>query len=232
MVTAAGASAAGLLHFNGEVRFGDLLTAASILVAALTLYISFWQARLQQRRDLADAIRTAAADALAKLDRYARIPEVLTESAQDLAVEVSRMIVGSSAIGDVEKARDHAWSELSKDWQAVRAAQRAEGVELAHVRLLGSRPDAYHGVAESIRELDRRAFECFEELQKSVQDKTLGYSGKGRSAHTAQVGDALRACLEEYGDAITRNSESALASVRVRLRMVIGGTDREVVNRG
>jgi hypothetical protein len=51
---------AASLHFNGTVKFGDLLTSASVLVAAVTVFVSLRNARLQRRRDLADEVRTAA----------------------------------------------------------------------------------------------------------------------------------------------------------------------------
>src|SRR5215472_3358588 len=137
-MTTASQSGAGLLHFNGEVNFGDLLTSASVLLAAITLSWSFWQARRQERRALADAIRTAAADALAKIDRYARWPLALTEKSQVLAVEVSQKVAASGAQDDIKRARDDLWEGLSKNWQEIRAAQRDESIELVHVRLLGS----------------------------------------------------------------------------------------------
>jgi hypothetical protein len=219
-------------YFNGEVTFGDVLTSTSVLVAALTLYFSFWQDRIQRRRDVADAIRTAAADALAKLERYARLPESIADKAQTLAVETSQMLAKPPASNDVESARDYLWAGLSKNWQEVRAAQREENIELAHVKLFGRRPDAYHGIAETISQLDEVAFKRFDSLLNMSQEAVSFYVGKDRAHyHSAELGNELREFLMIYVEAIQKDSRIVLEPVRRRLLAVIGGTDKQVMDR-
>jgi hypothetical protein len=119
----------------------------------LTLYPSFWPDRVQRRRDVADAFRTAAADALAKLDRYARLPKAVAESTQTLAVETSQKLAQPPAPNDVADARDCLWAGLTKDWRDARAAQRAEGIELAQVT-------SHAGKIARIINLPRWAMNC------------------------------------------------------------------------
>ena len=232
MMTLVSGRAAASLNFNGEVTFGDLLTSASVLVAALTLYFSFWQDRIQRRRDVADAIRTAAADALAKLERYARLPESVADSAQTLAVETSQMLAKLPTSNDVESARDYLWAGLSKNWQEARAAQRAEDIELAHVKLFGRRPDAYRGIAETISRLDELALKRFDALLKVSQEAVSLYAGEDRVHYqSAELGNELREFLMMYVEAIQKDSRVVLDPVRGRLQAVIGGTDKQVMNR-
>jgi hypothetical protein len=230
---------AASLHFNGAVKFGELLTSASVLVAAGTLYVSLRNARLQRRRDLADAVRTAAAEALAKLDRYARLPKAVAESAQTLVVETSRKLAKRSrklakhiSPGDVGEARDYLYAGLMAEWQEARATQRAEGIELAHVKLFGHRPDAYRGVAESIIELDSGALSAFDELLDAVQDAVGRYEGKDRTHYQpAELGNELRDCLGQYEGALDENARQALKFVSTRLQAIIGATDKQVIDR-
>lgn len=231
-MTSVAQHAAVSLSFNGQVNFGDLLTSASVLVAALTLYVSFWQARLQRRRDLADAVRTAAAEALAKLNRYAHLPKSVAESAQTIVVEASQKLAQPRRPGDVGEARDYLWAGLMKEWQETRRAQREEGIELAHVKLFGHRPDAYHGVEESIIELDKGALNCFDELLIATQQAINRYEGKNRiNYQPAQLGNELRSCLTKYERALDENAGKALEFVSSRLLAIIGGTDEQVVDR-
>jgi hypothetical protein len=231
MIATAHVVAAGLF-FDGQVTLGDLLTSASVLVAALTLYVSFWQARVQRQGDVADAVRTAAADALAKLDRYARLPEAVAESAQSLVVETSQKLAGPRTGQDVGDARDYVWAGLMREWQEARALQRAEGIELAHVKLFGHRPDAYLGVAESITELDRGALKCFDDLLNAAQSAVASYAGKDRTHYQpAQLGNELRRCLVQYTDALAQSAGQALRPVRTRLEAIISGTDKQVTDR-
>lgn len=218
------------MHFNGEVTFGDVLTSATVLLAALTLYLGFWQARVQRQREIADVIRTAAADALAKLDRYARLPGSLTERAQDLVVEASGKIARASKPDDIRKARDYLWAELTKDWQEVRAAQRSEEIELSHVKLLGRRPEAYRDITEAIGQLDTGTWECFRDLLEAAQDEVLT-CGRENNHQAAVIGNSLRSCLVSYEVALIENSERALAAVHTRLQAVISGSDKQVTDR-
>ena len=119
-----------------------------------------------------------------------------------------------------------------KEWQEARATQRAEGIELAHVKLFGYRPDAYRGVAESIIGLDSGALECFYELLDAVQDAVGIYEGKDRTHYQpAQLGNELRECLGKYEDALDENAKQALKSVSTRLQAIISGTDKQVIDR-
>lgn len=220
------------LTFNGTVSFGDLLTSASVLVAALTLYLSFAQSRVQRRRDVADAVRTAAADMLATLERYALLPKALSEHAQGLVVSVSQMVAGSSEPVEVEHARDSLWTGLIEAWETTRSAQHAEGVEKAHVRLYGHRPDAYDGVAHAIGSLDASAAACFDALLTSSQRVMTGYIRKDRtSIHSAQVGNELRRCLQQYDNDLEAAAAATLGSVRIRLQAIIAADDGQAADR-
>ncbi|MEU4690374.1 hypothetical protein [Actinoplanes sp. NPDC023714] len=219
------------MRFNGEVTFGNLLTSATVIVAALTLFLSLRQARLQRRREIADAVRTAAADALAKLERYARLPGAVADRVQGLIIETTRMLGAKPQVDDLRKARDHLWSGLLREWQEARTAQRAEEVELAHVRLLGRRPDAYDGVADSVAALDEGALRCFEELLEAAQGAIRRYE-RDRARYWAEdLGNELRAELARYRQALESNADQCLATVRHRLRAVVAGEDAQVVDR-
>jgi hypothetical protein len=221
------------LHFEGKVTFGDLLTSASVLLAALTLYFSFRQDRVQRRREAADAVRTAAADALAKLERYAGFPAAVAEGAQALVVETSQRLTKPQVMDDVTDARDYLWAELTKVWQEARAAQRAEGIEFAHVKLFGRRPDAYSGIEETIRQLDESALRCFRKLLEAAQNTVINYTGRNRKNYqSAVLGNELRSCLMVYEEALADDSARILIPMRLRLEAVIKGTDRQVVDRG
>jgi hypothetical protein len=232
MPTALLAMFATQLRLDEEVAVGDLLTSLSILVAAVTLYVSLRQARKQRQREVADSVRAAAADALARLNRYARLPELVADSAQTIAVETSRKIAQPPAKGDVEDARDYLWMKLLLQWQNARTAQRAEGVELVHVKLLGYRPDAYEGIEKAIEELDQGAMHCFNVLLERSQAAVLEWDGVDRQTYqSAKLGNELRKRLFDYKKELGLNAAEILSEVDARLNAIITGKDEDVIDR-
>lgn len=219
------------LSFDGSVSFGDLLTTASVLLAALTLYLSAAQNRAQTRRAAADSVRTAAADALATLQRYALLPQMISENAESLVVSVSRKVVPAAEDGSLSEPRDDLWQGLTTAWEASRAAQRAEGVEKAHVRLYGYRPDAYEGVALAISRLDSNSRRCFYKLRDDSQQVVLDYANATTEIFSAEVGNSLRSCLNDFNTSLTAGSETVLADVRARLETIISADDKHVTSR-
>lgn len=225
-------TATSALSFDNQISFGDLLTSISVLIAALTVYVSFAQARTQQLRTVGDTVRTAAADALAALERYALLPKALSEHAQSLVVSVSQDVANATTTSKVNEARDRLWQGLTEAWETTRSAQRAEGVEKAHVRLYGHRPDAYDGVAAAIRNLDDDALVGFNALLLSSQQVVASYQSQDRAlVQPAQVGNDLRDCLQQYDRSLEQGAESALSAVRSRLQAIIAADDKQVTDR-
>jgi hypothetical protein len=164
--------------------------------------------------------------------RTGRLPKSVAESAQTLVVETSQKLAQPRSPGDVGEARDYMWTGLMKEWQEARATQRAEGIELAHVKLFGHRPDAYRGVAESIIKLDNGALKCFDELLDAAQDAVGGYEGENRTHYQpAQLGNELRRCLVKFENALDENARQALKFVSTRLQAIISGTGEQVIDR-
>jgi hypothetical protein len=57
------------LNFKPDVEVGNLLTAVSVLIAALTLARAWNSDRVVRRKEQADRVRNAAARTYAKLER-------------------------------------------------------------------------------------------------------------------------------------------------------------------
>lgn len=86
-----------------EVKLGDLLTVASVLVGSLSLTYAILKDRSLRRREYADRIRKAAADTLVALDRWFEIASRYFRDAQPLLTEADMQLVATQ---DVTQARD------------------------------------------------------------------------------------------------------------------------------
>jgi hypothetical protein len=223
---------AAQLRLDGQVDVGDLLTAVSVLVAAGALYVSLRQARKQRQHEVADSVRTAAADVLARLDRYAHLPQMVADGAEVIAVEASRLLTSTPIEGDVEQARDYLWMKLAAQWEVARTAQRDEEIELIHVKLLGYRPDDYLGVKEAIANLNQGALRCFEDFLDRSQRALLAWDGVDRQGYqSAALGDELRCCASDYREALASHAAEALLNINSRLAAVIAAEDEDVIDR-
>lgn len=60
-------------EFKREITIGDMLTSASILLSIFALLLSWSQSRALEKREQANEVRNAAAETLAKFERWQEI---------------------------------------------------------------------------------------------------------------------------------------------------------------
>ena len=176
------------------VKVGDLLTSVSVLIAGATLSYGWWKDRSLRRREQADAARTAAAQALAKLERWVEIAQSFEQDIQDLLVETTQVVDESHGdLRGLEKGRDHLYAGLNAAWQKLSQEQRALEIESSAVELYGRRPDAYDRFKATLAALKNRATTGFERLRdRDTQDAILAYDKKPGPYQPATLGNELR----------------------------------------
>lgn len=216
------------LVLQPQVKVGDLLTAASVLIAGLSLAYAVMKERGLRRRAQADLVRTAAAQALAKLLRWFSLARSLEDEVQDVLVETSELVKAS---GDVTSARDHLWKGLNAAHRAVAARQREEDLESAYVQLYGRRPEAFESYRRGLERLEEAEQRNFAQLLEEAQEQVLSFRDKLRAYQPAQLGNLLRGSGAHYGERLESDTAETRLEMETQLRHVIEADDERVLDR-
>lgn len=216
------------------VKVGDLLTSVSVLIAGATLSYGWWKDRSLRRREQADAARTAAAQALAKLERWVEIAQSFEQDIQGLLVETTQVVDESH--GDsrgLEKGRDHLFLGLNEAWRKLSEEQRALEIESSAVELYGRRPDAYDRFKETLAALKNRAETGFAWVRDiDTQGTILGYEKKHPGPYQpATLGNELRSIVGAYAKAIKGDLAVTLDVAERYLSAIIRASDVQVLDR-
>lgn len=160
------------LAVDSTVKISDLLTSISVLVAGLALTYAVTKDRILRKRQQADAVRTAAAEALVKLERWAELSRSLGTNIQALLIEASELL-GTSR--DVGVARDYLWKGLNGTQRDLASEQRNLDIESAFVRLYGHRPETYASLQTVLQDLRKYQHACFAWLLQATQERVLEF---------------------------------------------------------
>jgi len=216
------------LTFDSTLKFGDLLTSLSVLLSAGALLYAWTKDRALRRREQANVVRTAAAEALAKLTRWSQLPISLGDNVQDLMIETSEVLAETSNVG---KARDYLWKGLNAARRIVAEQQRKEDIESASVGLYGRRPEAYEWFERTLKTLRHATDDAFSQLEEQTQERVLAYETKLDDSQPAFLGDDLRRSVSEYERKLEEDLSTVLSDARARLGAVISATDEQVLDR-
>ena len=102
---------------------GNVITAASVLVAAFALVYTWRNDQGLRRHEAANQIRAAAAGTLAGLELWIDLALSLDDTLQEVFVKVSREL---EATRDVAETRDLWWAEANRVHNAILSAQHQE----------------------------------------------------------------------------------------------------------
>src|SRR5712675_305066 len=164
------------LRFDFALRFGDILTSVSVLLALSGFLYSWRKDRRLRTKEYADRVRAAASMTLAKIDRC----ESLYLSFIDRARPAFAEIHGLDAKSDADKSA--CWQEFLKQMTAVRTSIAKqfgdEQIELAYAPLFTHRPDIYDRFRAAIANTKKAEDEFFLDLLEECQKAIIGLPGK------------------------------------------------------
>jgi hypothetical protein len=151
------------LRLNPEVRVSDLITAASVAVAAVVFVASQLRGRAAQDREYAGRVRAAALGELGSLQRVRARVDAAFDDAGVLADEGDEVL-------DTTRSPDVAGARVVHDVDSIRGAVESavapRGDEGAWVSLYGYQPCAestYETAADRLYEDMRRALRQLED---------------------------------------------------------------------
>lgn len=216
------------LQFTPTVSVSDVVTSVTVALSAIALVTALRQDRRQRLRESADQVRTAAADTLARFDRYARAPEDFVSDIQPLLVEASEMLAKTH---DVLQVRDFLWKEINAIWRRMRERQHGESIELSQARLFAHRPDIYEDVRSAREQFDQELDHALGEILTSSQASILKYDDKLADYTPAALGNDLRLDGVTFYLEVTRRLSPLTAGIRAKLQFVVAQDDRTVLRR-
>jgi hypothetical protein len=209
-----------------RVTVGEILTSLTILFSVLTLTLSLYQDRAKERKEHADRVRAAAAEALARLERwhelsaYPNFDQVFVETGESLA-----------ETGDARRARDVLWKGLVRRQAEIDALIAEEKVEVVPAEVYSYNPGLHEVFNCTLRRLKTARRDAFDKLLADAQAKVA----RGRPQGPEQAGALaaeLRAARAAYQDDLQARVGPALRAVHgILMGEIISREDDEVAER-
>ena len=217
------------LELDRTVKASDVLTSLTIIVSVTALLISWTKDRDARTRENADRVRSAAAQTLAKLERWEELQVALYRELQPAYVETSEMLTKEF---DVIAARDYLWKQINA--QHIRVAGRVldEGIETAYVQLFAYHPSVRQSFLGSMEGLKAAEEAAIAQLLLDTQGAVMSFKAKKAGYSTADLGNALREASFKVEAKFRKESGRALSPIRDELYTMITGSDAALLSRG
>jgi hypothetical protein len=212
--------------FDWSVKFGDILTSLTIIVSVTALLISWSKDRATNESAQANAIRSAAAQGLTKIDRWQLLHLSLYQRLQPTFVETSeRLAVDSDAVS----ARDYLWKQINSERSRIAQTVLDEEILTSYVSLLPHFPDSrsqFISLFQHLGEIEERVSGDFlEASQKDVLsfDNTPTYT-------SALLGNALRTTAAQHRAMFEDATMKVIQPAKEFLLNVVARTDDELLS--
>jgi hypothetical protein len=211
-----------------EVRFGEALTAVSVLITLAALLLGQAKDRGLRRKEFADRVRNAAAATLAKLERLRDISLLKYREAARLFVETSERLVGTQ---DVGAARDLLWKELANTQAAMAERVLKEDIETAYVGLYPYDVTVYERFAQAITRIKHLDDNAWARFMDAVQDAVLSWHGRMDDYQSALLGNQLRGLSGKYEAEVRGDIDDVIRPNRAFLGAIVSMRDGDIAAR-
>jgi len=177
-----------------EIDFGDLLTPLSILIALVTVFLTWQSDRDSQQNQYADGIRHSCSAVSAKLDRWSTLADRYFDDIQPTLIATSKET--ASKRHDYKRARTILFLGLIEAESTASQRIVDEGLETSYMELYGYVPSLrppFNQIRQAISDAEK---ESHQNLKKALQDK-LHNQLLLHSSDSADMGNALRVIASE-----------------------------------
>jgi hypothetical protein len=169
------------------------------------LIIAWTKDRDVRVREQADRVRAAAAETLAKLERWQALQLSLYDQLQPILVETSEIFDREF---NIIVARDYLWKQINAEHTRISSKVLDEGFETAYVDLFAYYPTIRHKFLDVVDSLKATEQNAIESLLLNTQDAVTSFQGKKSTYSTAQLGNALRAAVAHTRKEFIRDTSS------------------------
>jgi hypothetical protein len=215
------------LTLDRTIKAGDVLTSLTVAISAIALVSSLTRDRASRTIDQANRVRTAAASAIVKLDRWQAVQLSVYQELQPLFVELSEDLAKKY---DVVAVRDKFWRQVNAERTRIARQVLEEQLGTAYLDLTVHFPTAREKYAETFVALGKVEAQVTEEFLAEGEQAILGLPSSKASYQTAQLGNALRDRAQRSVTRLKRESDDTLAELRRFLLATIARSDDAIVN--
>src|SRR5580658_2764095 len=211
-----------------QVKVGDLLTAATVIVGTLTFLYALLKDRQLRRREYADRIRRSAAETLSGLERWREICAHHFHDVQPLLTDADVTLVKEQ---DLISTRDSLWRNLVA--LEARTSERllSEKLEGAYAGLYGYDPAVLGGYRSAKTQM-RKAFEAAHlRLMDATQMDVLNMDAVKTPYTSAHLGNELRKSNHRVAQEFLPLAEKALGPLRSQMLALVEASDRDIVRK-
>ena len=222
-----------MLRWNPELKFGDVLTAVSVLVALCGFLYAWAKDRRLKRREYADRIRRAAAETVVALDRWRQLAVELYDDIQPLLTDADQSAFKYRDLDkkNVIQVRDALWRELFVARAASSKRILDERIESAYLNLYGYEPRVQALYDSATASLKWTSEEAFSDLLYKTQANVLELTGATKQLASAELGNALRLTTSVIASALSKTTGLIVDTFRREMLRLIDATDAEIVNK-
>ena len=214
------------MKFERTIKFGDILTTATILVSVAALVFSWSKDRLTRESVQADKVRSAASYVLTKLDRWQAITLSLYDGLQPLFIEVSE---GLQRDFDIVQARDKLWKEIAEGRAEMSKNILEEEIGTSYVGLLSHFPDARKKFRDAFGDLSKAERRISSNFLEQSQYDVLSFEGKRDEYTSAMLGNALRTTAATFQGRLMVESNKIIEPLRDFLFEIIAKPNKEII---
>ncbi|MDM0059006.1 hypothetical protein [Variovorax fucosicus] len=215
-----------LITIDRTVKLGDLLTTLAILISLFALLSTLAKDRISREHEAANRVRSAAAQAITKLDRWKALQLSLYSRMRPEFIVLSQSLAKNF---DVIEVRDDLWKRVGEERAKVAQQVIDEQLGTAYADLLAHFPVVRERFMELNITLADIELEETDGFLRDGQASILSFEDKKASYTTAMLGNSLRSVAAGHEDSLRRKSEAALKPLQEFLFDVIKKTDSEIV---
>ena len=217
----------GGIILKGDITFGDVVTALSILLSGIALFVSWRRDQALKQKEYADRIRRGASTVVAKLQRWLDLTLGFFDEIQPLITEADTTLVSTQEVLGV---RDSLWRGLVDTHAKLLRRVSEEQIEIAYVDLFGYDPrvqDLFVEVIERLRLIDQS---IYSEALYSTQADVLLQQNSERPFASSQLGNKLRDTCRNLATEGKGLMEEAVMPFSEEMVRVIRQTDHDIVS--
>ena len=215
------------IQFDNTIKAGDILTSLTIALSVIALVLSLAKDREIKTADQGNKIRSAAASAIVKLDRWQSVQLSLYQELQPSFVETSELLAQKY---DVVVARDKFWRQVNEERTQISHQVLKEQLGTAYLDILSHFPAARVKYVEAFTKLAAVEDEVSNEFLGGSEQEILNLEDKQANYQTAVLGNALRAQAKKSSSELKKKSEDVIAPLRNYLLKVIELPDEKIIN--
>lgn len=171
-----------------ELDFGDLLTPLSILIALVTVFLTWQSDRDARQKQYADGIRHSCSAVSAKLDRWSTLADRYFDDIQPTLIATSKE---TSHSHDYISARRILFLGLIEEESTASQRIVDEQLETSYMELYGYVPSLRPPFDQIRQRISAAEKQSHDRLKKALQD-TLQNQALLKSSDSAEMGNALR----------------------------------------